>query len=573
MKNSSKLLTLEQALSALLPVYRKVLLFGMFTSLLALAPSWYMLEVYDRVVASRNVSTLLMLTLMVVFSYCILEGVEWVRRQLLHGAAIALEQAIRPRVYEVAFAEKLKQPDFPVEQVFSDFRILKQALYSPAVLGLLDLPFAGIFLGFVFYIHPTMGVLTLSGLLVLSVVTFMNQFRSAGLLKTANVHAVEAQRYFQSVSSKAEVVCAMGMLAPVEQRWMLAQQQFLQMQAQASDSAAVNTAASRLIQTLLGSLILGLGCHLALAGEIASGGALMVVASILAARALSPLIQLVMQWKTLAQGREAFVRLSALMVRVGAPISGMSLPPPTGEISVENLGYGQSSQHAPLSSALFLRGVQFRLQPGEVLVVAGPSASGKTTLSRLIAGALLPVTGKVRFDGVDVTTWNKAELGPFIGYMPQHVGLLDGTVAENIVRFGEMDQQKLAEVVDLLGLDELVDSLPQGLDTLIGMDGVRLSGGQRQLVGLARAAYGVPRIMILDEPNANLDPQGEKCFQQMVIKRKRSGTTFVIVSHLQSTVALADQMMVLAQGQVCKFGKPADVLAAFHGAAGKAGQA
>ncbi len=567
--------TLDEAWAALWPDCRKVLVFGLFTSLLALAPSWYMLEVYDRVINSRNPSTLWMLTLAVVFSYVILEGLEWVRRQLLQAAAIRFVQAMQQRVYEAAMTARLQQPDFSTEQVFSDFRTIRQVVASPAMLGVLDLPFALVFLAMVFAIHPLLGWLTLAGLSIQAGITCFNQWRAAPVLKTANGHAVEAQRLFSSISDRSDVVRALGMRASLEKRWSAVQRQFIGMQAQASDVAAMNAAASKFVQTLQGVLILGLGCHLVLAGEMPNGGAMMVVASIVAARALSPLIQLVTQWKTLAQGKEAYDRLAGLLHGHEMALSGMVLPPPSGAISVENLGYAMpvASPVGSAAPALFLRGIQFKLQPGDVLVVAGPSASGKTTLTRLLAGALSPTGGKVRFDGVDVASWDKSQLGPHVGYMPQQVALLDGTIADNIVRFGEIDQQALDEVLDLLGLREWIAPLPQGLETWIGQDGMRLSGGQRQLIGLARAAYGKPRIMILDEPNANLDPQGEKCFQQMVLRMKQAGTTFVIVSHLQNVVALADYLLVLMQGQVFKFGAPAEVMASFQPAHGKAGQA
>ncbi len=565
-------LTIKQALTTLWPVFRKVLVFGFFTNLLMLAPSWYMLEVYGRVINSRNLNTLLMLTLLVVFVYVVMEIVEWVRRKMLHTAAINFEHILHETLFSAAFTAKLKNPQFPAQQVFADLANLKNALHSPALLGLIDLPFAAIFLLAVFMIHPALGMLTCLGLLILVVITISNQWRIDPQMKEANQHAIEAQRYFASVSQKADVVQAMGMLTPIEQRWLQAQQAFLLKQAQASELAGKSAATSKFLQTLQSSLILGLACYLVISGELPNGGAMMIVASVLAARVLAPLVQLVGQWKLLAQAGESYFRLQSLLQSATASASGMDLPPPSGEVTVESVSYAWPGA-GKVVNEVFLRNIQFKLNSGEVLVIAGPSASGKTTLSRLLAGLAAPTNGKVRYNGVDAYDWDKSALGQYIGYMPQDVALMDGTVAENIGRFGERDDAKLAEVVDLIGLQELMEKLPHGLETQIGGDGAFLSGGQRQLIGLARALYGMPKIVILDEPNANLDTAGEKSLQQVITNLKRKGTTFVIISHLQNIISVADFLLVMMQGQMLRYGKPTEVIASLQVAPAKAVQA
>lgn len=566
------MLSLKQALTALWPVFRKVFVFGFFTNLLMLAPSWYMLEVYDRVINSRNLNTLVMLTLLVIFVYVIMEAVEWVRRKMLHAAAVSIESTLQERLFSAAFAAKLNNAQFPAQQVFTDFSNLKNALHSPALLGLVDLPFAAIFLLAIFLIHPALGVLTTLGLLIQAVITVSNQWRIDPQMKEANAHAIEAQRYFVSVSQQADVVQAMGMLTPIEQKWLLAQQAFLLKQAQASELAGKSAATSKFLQTLQSTLILGLACYLVIGGALANGGAMMIIASILAARVLAPLVQLVSQWKLLAQAKEAYFRLESLLQAAPAPLAGMDLPAPSGEISVEGVSYAWPNT-GKSANEVFLRNIQFKLNPGEVLVIAGPSASGKTTLSRLLAGLAAPTNGKVRYNGVDAYAWDKSALGQHIGYMPQDVALMDGTVAENITRFGELDETKLAEALDLIGLQELVGKLPHGLDIQIGNQGAFLSGGQRQLIGLARAIYGRPRIVILDEPNANLDQVGEKHLQQMITKLKQQGTTFVIISHVQNIITVADYLLVMMQGQMLRYGKPADVMASLQASPAKAVQA
>ena len=355
----------------------------------------------------------------------------------------------------------------------------------------------------------------------------------------------------------------MGMLDRLQQRWLQKQQAFLHHQAQASEIAGKSSALSKLLQVMQTSLVLGLGCYLVINDDIAHGAVLMIVASILAARVLSPFVQLIAQWRTLASAWSAYNRLETLFAVFPAREKGMALPPPTGEISVEHVSYALPGPEDN-TREVFLKNVHFRLAPGEVLLVAGPSASGKSTLARLLVGLSAPRSGKVRFNGVDAHRWPKEELGQHIGYLPQNIELLDGTLAENIARFGDLDEQQLATVIDLLDLHAFVASLPDGLHTRIGAEGAFLSGGRRQLVGLARAVYGNPRIVILDEPNANLDEAGDRALHNMIRTLKARGTTFIIISHLHGIKAIADHMLILMYGQVFRYGKPAEVLASLQ---------
>jgi ATP-binding cassette subfamily C exporter for protease/lipase len=556
--------TLKQSLMGLAAYYRQIIFFGLFVNLMVLTPSWYMLEVYDRVIHSRNTTTLVMLTGMAIFIYLVMEALEWVRRKMMQQASHKLEDQLHGRIFDAAFRARMKASDFPIQQVFADFRALRDALSSPAFFGLVDIPYVLIFIIAIFLIHPLLGWMTVAGLALQTLIAVLNQIRVHPRMREANRHAVAAQAYFSSASRRADIVSAMDMLPGLHDRWQQKQQAFLVHQAKASEIAGKNAAASRLLQVMQASLVLGAACYLEINGEMPYGAAGMIVASILAARALSPFMQVVEQWRVLSGAHSAYVRIDELFRHFPQREESMPLPPPTGLVTVENLSYappefGKSSLREPL-----LRNIRFRLNPGEVLLVAGPSGSGKSTLARLLAGLLPPGNGKVRLDGVDAYQWDKAMLGGHIGYLPQAVELLDGTLAENISRFGPRDDAALQEVIALLNLQDFIDSLPSGPETQIGHDGTFLSGGRRQLVGLARAIYGNPRIVILDEPNANLDEEGEQALHDMVKALKQRGTTFIVISHVQGIKSVADYMMVLMNGQVLRYGKPDEVLASLH---------
>ncbi len=539
------------------------MLFGFFTNLMLLAPSWYMLEVYDRVINSRNTTTLAMLTLLVVFIYVVMECLEWARKKLIVQASLKFESQLNQTIFDAAFLAKLKAFNFPIQQVFTDFKTLKESLYSPALIGLMDVPFCLIFIVALFFIHPVLGFFTLAALAIQVVMILMNQTRIYKQMKLANQFAFEAQNYFTTVTNKAEVVKSMGMLQAIGQRWQGKQQAFLFHQSQASEIASKSAASSKFLQTMQTSLVLGLGCYLVINNALPYGGAMMIIASILAARVFSPFVQLVSQWRVLADAQEAYGRLENLLSNFSDIKVGMALPPPTGDISVESLSYAVPVEGRQ-NAELFLKNIQFKLNAGNVLIIAGPSASGKTTLSKLLVGLHQPSSGNVRFNGVDAYKWNKAELGEYIGYLPQSIELINGTLAENIARFNEVDNQKLNHVIELLNLHDLIADLPEGVNTQIGQDGAFLSGGRRQLIGLARAIYGNPKIIILDEPNANLDEASDKALQAMITSLKTQGATFIIISHLQHILHLADFLMIMMNGQMFRYGKPAEVMASLQ---------
>ena len=384
----------------------------------------------------------------------------------------------------------------------------------------------------------------------------------------ANRSAIAAQQYADGSLRNAQVIESMGMLRDIHARWMDKQREFLNLQAKASEAAGGYQAVSKLLQTTLSSLLLGLGCWLLLHNSLNGGDGMMIIASVLGGRMLAPLVQVVAQWQAVVNVRDAWSRLDNLLTAVPQRPENMALPAPRGAVQVEQLVAGAPGTQA----GNILKGVAFALAPGEVLAVVGPSASGKTTLARLLTGLWPAAMGKVRLDGVDVFTWDKAELGPCVGYLPQGVELFEGSVAENIARFGQVDHTQVEAAARAVGLHEFILTLPQGYDSPVGDGGARLSGGQRQRIGLARAIYGNPVFVVLDEPNSSLDEEGDAALARTIATLKARGTTFVVMTHRTSVLAVADKMLVLRDGQMQAFGPRDEVLAALQQAAQQAAQ-
>lgn len=546
-----------EAFSVVLPPVKKVLLFSFFTNILVLTPSLYMLEVYDRVVGSRNHKTLLMLTLLVVGLYLVLELLEWVRRQVLYDAGLQLDKNLRDRIFSAMFAAKLQNQPGAGVQYLKDLKTIRDYLPSTSFLAFVDAPFALLVLILIFLMNHLLGWFAVAGALLQFAIGFFNERRIREPLESAGKQAILAQSYALGIIRNAQVIESMGMLGHVFRRWISRQNEFLEMQAVASDHAGTNSALSKLVQSLLGSLLLGVGCWLSLRGEL--GGSMMIVGSILGGRVLAPLVQIVGSWRLVENFREAWTRLDALLGDFPGQEPTMPLPAPSGSLSVEGV-----VAVPPKSAVQVLRGISFRVAPGDNLAIIGPSASGKTTLARLLVGIWPAVSGKVRLDGSDVYTWNKNELGPNVGYLPQTVELFEGTIAENIARFGEPEMEKLLHAARMVGIDGLIESLPKGFDTPVGDDGAFLSGGERQRVALARAVYGMPRFVVLDEPNSSLDAAGDVALQHTIRQLKANRCTVIVITQRKSILPVIDNLMVLVDGQIQKFGSRDEVLAALQ---------
>jgi ATP-binding cassette subfamily C exporter for protease/lipase len=553
---------LRAALAALRPYFVRAGWFSLLGSLLILAPSGYMLEVYGRVVNSRSHMTLWMLTLLILGVYVLMELLEWARSEVMRAASVEWDERMRGRIFHAIFDANLKRVPGGTQQPLNDFKLVREFLYSPVLLGLMESPVSLVMLVLLFLISPVLGWTSIAFACVITLVGWFNERSTKPPLMQANRSAIAAQQYADGSLRNAQVIESMGMLRDIHARWMDKQREFLNLQAKASESAGGYQAVSKFLQTTLSSGLLGLGCWLLLHNSLNGGDVMMIMASVFGGRVVAPLVQAVSQWQTVINVRDAWSRLDSLLGMVPQRVPGMSLPAPRGSLQVEQLVAG-----APGNPANILKGVAFALNPGEVLAVVGPSASGKTTLARLLTGLWPATMGKVRLDGADVFTWDKSELGPHVGYLPQGVELFDGSLAENIARFGVVEMEKVEAAARAVGLHDFIMALPLGYDSPVGRDGAMLSGGQRQRVGLARAIYGDPVFVVLDEPNSSLDEEGDAALANAIQVMKSRGTTFVVMTHRTSVLAVADKMLVLRDGQMQAFGPRDEVLAALQKAA------
>ncbi|MBL8394613.1 MAG: type I secretion system permease/ATPase [Candidatus Accumulibacter sp.] len=548
---------LAQALLCFRQAFMTVGAFSFFINLLMLTPSIYMLQVYDRALGSRNATTLLMLTLITLGLFALMSLLEWIRSMVLVRIGARLDLDVNTRVFDATFERNLRQAGQNPAQALNDLSSMRQTLTGAGLIALTDAPWMPIYVIVIFMLHWQLGLFALVGVTVLFILAVVNERVSAGPLGEAQKLAMAANVQANNHLRNAEVIEAMGMLPAIRRRWFHLHQRFLMQQALASDRAGVLNALTRFARISMQSLALGYGALLAIDGSVTAG--MMIAGSILVGRALAPVEVLIANWKQLVSARAAYQRLTELLHAHPARVAGMPLPRPRGEVLVEN-----AATAAPGSRTLILKNINFSLKAGEVVAVIGPSASGKSTLARLLVGVWPPLAGSVRLDGAEIFKWNKDELGPYLGYLPQDIELFDGTVAENIARFGELDSDLVLAAAQAAGVHELILLLPKGYDTPLGDGGSALSGGQKQRIGLARALYGDPALIVLDEPNSNLDDQGEAALAETVRRLRARKRTVVIITHRVTTLAVADSILVMHEGTVKAHGPRDQVLAAMR---------
>ncbi|WP_229677837.1 type I secretion system permease/ATPase [Caldovatus sediminis] len=543
---------LALALRACKRQFWSVGLFSGVVNLLQLTVSIYMMQVFDRVLSTRSVDTLIYLTVVAITGIGVLALLEAARAKVMHRVASWMEHRVAPEGFVRAVESQLRGRSYRMEAL-RDLAVFRNYLSSPGVLNLYDVPWVPIFLLVIFALHPTLGWIALLGALLLFALAILNEVATAGLLRQANTASMATQRRADSIVRNAEVIDSMGMLPAVMSRWRESVAEAAPAMGAASDRASVLLAITKFMRLAVQIGVLGTGAFLVLQQEITAGAS--IAASIIMGRALAPVEQLIGGYKQLVQARQSFRRLQTFLSLPRLRPPGLPLPEPSGRLTVERVSYAFPGQ-----AVAIIKGVNFALAAGESLAVIGPSAAGKTTLIRLLIGTLQPTAGNVRLDGADVYTWMREDFGRHVGYLPQDVELFDGTVFRNIARMGEAEPEEVFAAARLAGCHEMILRLPQGYDTEIGDGGQHLSGGQRQLIGLARAMFGNPKLVILDEPNSNLDGDAEAGLMRALAELKQRGTTVVLVSHRPTLVQGVDKVLLLRDGAVEMFGPRVEVL-------------
>ncbi|QPL33631.1 type I secretion system permease/ATPase [Pseudomonas fragi] len=540
--------SLHNALKACRESFLSVGFFSFFINALMLVPTFYMLQVYGRVITSGSLTTLTMLTLIMTGLVITLGCLEWTRSRIMVRVSNRLDMLLSRQVYKASFKRALESGGMDASaQPLNDLTGLRQFLSGNGLFAFFDAPWLPIYIAVMFMFHPWFGWVATGSALLLLVLTFINERLTGPTLAQANKEHIGASLYTTKNLRNAEVIESMGMLETLMERWWNRQKNVLMLQSRASDKGAMISTLSRSFRILVQSLILGLGAYLAVDHQVGAG--LVFAGSVLLGRALAPIDLIIGSWKGFIAARSQYARLNAILAKQQAQPERMRLPAPKGDVQVENL-----SVAAPGSNIPIIKNISFSVPAGCVVGIIGPSAAGKSTLARALLGIWAPLHGVVRLDGADISAWDKHDLGPHIGYLPQDIELFEGSVSDNIARFALVDPEQVILAATTAGVHDMILLLPDGYDTVIGGDGVVLSGGQRQRIGLARALYGSPRLIILDEPNSNLDEVGDRALIAALHNIRLSGATLFVITHRTNIVSQLDRLMVMSNGGISLFG-------------------
>ena len=529
-------------------------LFSMVANLLMLAPTLYMLQVYDRVLVSRSELTLIFVSLITLYLFGVMAFSEWARSRLLVRIGVRLDAALGTRVFNASFEANLSRSGAAAQRSFQDLIELRQFITGNGTLAFFDVPWMPVYLAVLFFLHPFLGWVALAFTLVQLALAWFGHRNTVAPADAASKAGQAANLFLQTKLRNTEVVESMGMLGGLQKRWAERHAHYMEQQGASQALSHRISAISKWVRYCQQSFALAAGALLVIDGQLTAGA--MIAANVLMGRALAPIDQLVGTWRGFLSARNAFERLESLLEAHPERDPALTRVAPRGALRLQQVVASAPGRKEPI-----LKGVDLQADVGTVTVVLGPSGSGKSTLARVLMGIWPDVRGEVLLDERPLSGWDRAELGPHVGYLPQDVEMFDGTIAENIARFSDVDSEKVIAAARSAGLHEMILRFPKGYDTPMGEAGGLLSGGQRQRVGLARALYGNPAVIVLDEPNANLDDAGEAALMQAVREFKAKGRTIFLITHRPGAIAVADQLVVLQDGRVQAQGPRDAVLA------------
>lgn len=549
---------LNVAANAARPALITAMVFSFFINILALVSPLYMLQVYDRVLSSRNVMTLIVLTVICVFLFIVYGFLEALRTQVLVRGGLKFDGQVRDPIFRAVLDSTLNKRG-PGGQAFRDMDVVREFM-TGGLIAFCDAPWTPVFIIVSFILHPYFGVLAIISCVIIFGLALANDRSTKNPLQMATMASIAAQNDANSTLRNSEVMQAMGMWGGLQQRWRVRRDEQIAWQAAASDAGGAVMSAIKVFRQIVQTLILGGGAYLAIKGDISAGA--MIAGSILVGRALAPIEGAVGQWKGYLAARGSWDRLQVMLRGEKDASEHMQLPEPTGLLSAEGASILPPGAQVPT-----MRNATFRLEAGTALAIVGPSAAGKSSLLRGIVGVWPAAAGVIRLDGFDIKQWDPQQLGRHIGYLPQDIELFSGTIAQNIARFTDYEAQEVIDAATLAGVHPMIQELPQGYDTPIGEGGASLSGGQRQRVALARAVFRSPALLVLDEPNASLDALGEAALVDALTRLKAARRTVVFATHKVNILTSADYIMVINQGQIADFGERDVMLAKLMGQA------
>ncbi len=540
------------SLAQILFAFRKEFLwvggFSLVANVLTLAPTLYMLQVFDRVMISQSEITLIALTLITAMFIAIMAFSEWIRTRLLVRAGVRFDEMLNTRIFRASFDANLEQLRGEGTHAFAALTRLRQFVTGSGIIAFFDLPWTPIYLAVLYAMHPLLGVFGACFTVLLGLLAFATNKLTSKRLENASTAENLTNGYLSGKLRNAEVVEALGMLGNLKRRWLQLYRDHAHAFWLAQDRASKATAFAKFVQYSQQSMILALGAWLAIRGELSLGA--MIASNVLMGNALRPISTMVGTLKEYVQARQAYRDIGALLDKYPESTGNHTTSHVVGQITVRGL-----SAHAPQRPSPILNEIDVEFEAGEVIGIVGPSGAGKSTLARCLIGIWPQTSGQVQLDGIDIRKWARDELGPHLGYLPQDIELFEGSVAENICRFGKVDSEAIIDAAKRADIHDMILRLPMGYDTPVGQAGRLLSGGQRQRLALARAIYGSPDVVVLDEPNANLDDIGEAALSRAISDLKAAGKTVFMVLHQRNLLALADRVLVMADGRVSQFGK------------------